>query len=121
MLTGRTTSQLLIALLLSASVACGGGGQAASCDQVADDTATAVQDALTELGDTSLADAETKLTEMGSDFESRFEDLENQVQEVCESEEEFGGLIATRLDGLEAEGPAGELFLEGMKSEFGEF
>ncbi len=98
----RLIAMLCAALFVFAACGDSGGG---SCEDVADDTAEAIEDVFADLSIEDLLAAGDELPPAVADFEAQFADLEERAEELGCTDEEMTALMDERLENLDL--PAG--------------
>ena len=113
---------MLIAALGLVAAACGGDGDAGSCEGVADEAIDAFQVVIDEVDQMSLEEA-AAMGEGDPEFivemEQKFEELEARADSLGCSDAEMEELFVARLDNLTADGMLGQLMLDQFKAEGG--
>lgn len=111
------TAAALAGTLALAGTACGGPGDAASCEDVADEAIVLVQDVLDEVGGMSMEDMQSaEEPEFVQELEAEGEELEQRAEELDCSDQQMADLVAERAEDLEAEGPVAELLRDAVRS-----
>ena len=124
------SKMLAIVLMLSLIIAaCGGDDDddngavtniedAETCEQVADIAIAEIQNLLDAVSNLTMADLMSEdEPEALTNFETEFEAIGDKADEIGCSDEEMQGLFEDRVDSLTAEGPVGELLLQGLQTE----
>lgn len=110
---------VLLAVLGLVAGACGGDSGGDSCESVADEAVELLQEVIDELDDLSLEEigtltedpeALTKMEEQGAELEAKATEL------GC-SDEQMNELLQARAGNLTADGPFGQLMVEGFQEE----
>lgn len=106
---------------VAALVFAGCGGEAATCDELADQAVDLIQDLIAEVeaefGDTPLQDLTAETEFPSSDrFEEESDALDARAEELGCSDSQMAELTAARLGRLEASTPIGRFIVEAFRA-----
>ena len=108
---------VLLAVLGLVAGACGGDSGGDSCEGVADEAVALIQGVLDEIGDASLEDVATLDESIFADLDEQGPALEVKATELGCSDETMEELLRDRASSLTADGPFGQLMVEGFQEE----
>ena len=111
----RKTALLLAALSLMLA-ACG-GGDTATCGEIADDAVDLMQDLITGVEAAAQSGDQDQLNSLLTTFESGIDGLEERQGDAGCSDSQLGDMLAERAGSLEADTEIGQSFVDELVTE----
>lgn len=116
------TPRLVAIGLILGMVASGCGGEAATCDELADQTIDLAQDLISDVEDDVGDVGLDELLETGfelpavDEFEEKSQKIDERGTELGCTSEEMQQLVQSRISRLSADTPIGQLIIDGIAS-----